>query len=127
MGTMRQSRAFKGHVSRSLMALALAAGMVFSTGGIASAEVKVVKAADGNNFKPQHRWIDKGDSVKWKNTDNVSHNVKALDAQDNWNYFRHLSPGETAKRQFNNIGDYKYKCTLHSGMWGLVHVRQYPG
>jgi plastocyanin len=120
---MSHFRARKARVFRSLVAAALALTMVLTLGGIALAITKTVKAADGNDFKPRHAYITKGNKIKWKNTDNVSHNVKAIDALKNWNYFRHLSPGETATRQFNNLGDYKYKCTLHSGMWGIIHVR----
>jgi plastocyanin len=120
---MSQLRATKPRVLRSLVAVTLAAGLVFSMAGTAVADTKVVKAADGNDFKPKHAYINPGDRIRWRNTDNISHNVKALDALKNWNYFRHLSPGETATRTFNNLGDYKYKCTLHNNMWGIIHVR----
>lgn len=116
---------FRGRmrVVRTLVALGMAAGIVFSTAGVAAADVRVVKAADGNNFKPAHQYIFKGDKIRWKNVDNITHNVKATDKKKNWNYFRSLSPGETATRTFNNAGNYHYKCTLHPGMEGYIHVK----
>ncbi len=119
---MSQLRGNRARVVRSLVALGMAVGIVFSTGGVAAADVKVVKAADGNDFKPVHKYITKGDKIKWSNVDNIAHTVKATDKKKNWNYFRHLSPGETAIRQFNNTGNYHYKCTLHPGMDGYIHV-----
>jgi plastocyanin len=111
-----------GSVLRTLVALTVAAGLVFSTGGVAVAATKTVKAADGNKFKPKHAYIVKGDKIKWKNTDNVIHNVKATKKKKDWSYKVTLSPGETATRKFGKLGNYHYKCTLHANMWGIIHV-----
>jgi plastocyanin len=113
-----------GRVLRAVVALALTAGLVFSTAGVALSDIKVVKAADGNKFKPVHKYITKGDKIRWKNVDNINHTVKATDKKKNWNYFRNLSPGETATRKFGNLGNYTYKCTLHPGMDGVIHVQK---
>jgi plastocyanin len=121
---MRRIRSANATGARVLVSLVLVAGLLLATAGTALAVIKVVKAADGNNFKPQHQYLFKGDKVRWKNVDNVSHTVKATDQKTNWNYFRNLSPGETATRQFNNVGNYRYKCTLHPGMTGTIHVRK---
>jgi plastocyanin len=109
-------------VGRLVVALGVVIGLLLMA-GVASGVISVVKAADGNVFKPRHKYIFRGDSIRWKNTDNVSHTVKATDKKTNWNYFRNLSPGETATRQFNNAGNYWYKCTLHPGMTAAIHVR----
>jgi plastocyanin len=111
-----------GRILRSLVGMALVAALALSTGGVAIGATKVVKAADGNDFKPKHKYITKGDSIKWKNTDNTTHNVKATDQGKNWNYSKTLSPNETATRKFSNNGSYHYKCTLHPGMTGIIHV-----
>ena len=105
-----------------LVVVGLVTGLVLSLGGVALGDIKVVKAADGNVFKPQHKYIFKNDTIKWKNTDNVAHTVKATDKLKNWNFFANLSPGETATRKFGQTGDYAYKCTLHAGMKGQIHV-----
>jgi plastocyanin len=114
----------EGRVLRVLVAIALIAGLVLATVGTAVGAVKVVKAADGNKFKPVHKYITKGDKIRWKNVDNINHTVKATNKKKNWNYFRNLSPGETATRKFGNVGNYHYKCTLHPGMAAYIHVRK---
>jgi plastocyanin len=120
---MRETRSNGRRIGVILMVLAVVVGLLLMT-GVASGVTSVVKAADGNVFKPRHKYIFKGDKIRWKNTDNVSHTVKATDKKTNWNYFRNLSPGETATRQFNNVGNYWYKCTLHPGMTAAIHVRK---
>ena len=37
--------------------------------GAAVSAILVVKATDGNKFKPVHKYISKGDKVRWKNAD----------------------------------------------------------
>jgi plastocyanin len=125
--TMNRRRVFTALVVGSLTL-----GLLMSTGGVAFGAIKAtVKAVDGNKFNPKHKYISKGDSFRWKNTDNVTHNVKAIDKKKNWNFFVSLSPGETSPlRKFGKTGNYMYRCTLHStsgscpqnGMCGIVHV-----
>jgi plastocyanin len=108
----------------------VAAGLVAATGGIAFGDIQRVKAVDGNKFKPKHAYIFKGDKIRWKNKDNIVHNVKAIDLSKDWNYKATIDPGETASRKFKNVGNYQYRCTLHStvgggtcsGMCGIIHV-----
>lgn len=111
-----------------LLVAGLVAIMILTVSAVAMAAIKRVKAVDGNKFKPKHAYIEKGDKIRWKNNDNVVHNMKAMGA--NWNYKATIQPGETATRKFRKKGTFKYRCTLHStvssgvcsGMCGFVHV-----
>jgi plastocyanin len=109
---------------RVLVAFALILGLVLATAGTAVAAAKVVKAVDGNKFQPVHKYIYKGQKIKWVNKDNIKHNVKATDKKKDWNYKVTLSPGESAIRKFGKTGNYHYKCTLHPGMEGYIHVKK---
>jgi plastocyanin len=128
---MGQQQMSRRRVFTALVVGSLTLGLLMSTGGVAIGAVRTVKAVDGNKFQPKHKFIVKNDSIKWKNTDNITHNVKAIDKKKNWNYFVSLSPGETATRKFGKTGIYAYRCTLHStaascpqnGMCGLIHVQ----
>ena len=129
---MGEQRIGRRNVFTALVVGSLTLGLLMSTGGVAFATIRTVKAVDGNKFQPKHKYIVKNDSVKWKNTDNVTHNVKAIDKKKDWNFFVSLSPGETSSpRKFGKTGNYVYRCTLHStsgscpanGMCGIIHVQ----
>jgi plastocyanin len=121
MDRVRSGKA--GRLLRAFVTLGLVTGLMLSTGGIAISATKVVKAVDGNRFQPRHKYIFRNDTIRWRNTDNVAHTVKATDKLKNWNFFTNLSPGESATRKFGQLGNYYYKCTLHPGMDALIHVR----
>lgn len=125
-----QVRSPRRRLARAVLAATLAVGMVAATGGIAFGDLQRVKAVD-NKFKPKHKYIEKGDKVRWKNRGNNVHNVKATDQRKNWNYFKTIEPGETASKVFKTLGTYAYRCTLHSSMvngkcegsmCGFIHV-----
>ena len=95
---------------------------------VALASTIVVKAATGDKWNPTHAYIGKGDYIQWKNPTSKKHNVTAYGA--GWTYSKILVPGATVKRQFNNTGTFRYRCTYHSaivdgkcqGQCGFVHV-----
>jgi plastocyanin len=70
------------------------------------------------NFSPQTVNVNKGDTVVWKNTDAVGHNVigKGFSSQT-------LKNGETFSFTFNASGTFDYVCSFHSGMKGQVVVK----
>lgn len=83
--------------------------------------------ARGENWRPKHRYIGKGDRVRFRNPTNRVHDIKAMGG---WNLTEILSPGESVTKKFNNLGTFRYRCVRHSavvggqcqGMCGLVHV-----
>ena len=70
------------------------------------------------NFAPQTVNVNKGDTVVWKNTDSVGHNVigKGFVSQT-------LENGKTFSFTFKDSGTFDYVCSFHSGMKGQVIVK----
>jgi plastocyanin len=83
---------------------------------------------DGDKWKPVHKYIGKGDTVKWTNVDDTRHDLTAYGGR--WSFAADLDPGESAKKRFKKLGTFKYRCVIHSGivdgkcqgMCGFVHV-----
>lgn len=61
--------------------------------------------------------IKKGESVLWKNYDNVPHDVVFSDSKSPL-----LKKDQTFTQQFNVAGTYEYYCSLHPNMIGKVVV-----
>jgi len=70
-------------------------------------------------FRPATVTVAAGGSVTWTNTDSLPHTVTAADGSFDSGI---LMPGDTFTRTFATPGDVGYRCTLHPGMNGTVHV-----
>ena len=120
---------------RRLFLALLVAVLVLGEASVALADTFVVRAVSTSNgwrwrdaSGDKHTYIDPGDHIRWRNPTTQTHNVRAYGG--NWSYTRTLSPGESVRRQFNNPGNYRYRCTIHSslvagrcsGQCGVVHV-----
>jgi len=108
-----------------VIALSVAAVVVPATSAAAVTDpaagtarsVERVKMADGNVFRPARVTIARGDVVKWVNRDNVAHTSTG----DAWNSGT-VAPGETFRRRFRRAGTFRYRCTIHPTMTGVVVV-----
>ena len=86
----------------------------------AQGDTVVVEAADGDVFQPATVTINVGDTVTWRNTDNVPHTSTSDDeVWDSGN----LNQGEEFSFTFEEAGTYGYFCAYHPGMEGTVVVR----
>jgi plastocyanin len=61
--------------------------------------------------------IRTGDTVVWTNLDPIAHDVTFKDRS-----YALRTPGAQARRTFRKSGAFKYRCTIHPGMDGLVYV-----
>ena len=72
-------------------------------------------------FTPNTLTINKGDTVIWTNNDSAPHDVRGTD------YEKLKSPtmmkNGTFSFTFNEIGDFKYFCSIHPGMRASVTVK----
>jgi plastocyanin len=101
--------------SASLAAAALLL-LPLSAGG-ARAETMAV-SIDNFTFAPNELKLKVGDTVTWTNHDDIPHTVvsagkfrsKTLDTDDSFSF------------TFTAAGDYKYFCSLHPHMTGLIKV-----
>ena len=103
---------------RSLGAsLAVAAALLLQPAAPAHAETITV-SIDNFTFAPVEIKAKVGDTVTWTNHDDIPHTVvsagkfrsKALDTDNSFSF------------TFTAAGDYKYFCSLHPHMTGLIKV-----
>jgi plastocyanin len=110
-----------------LMGVTIAAAMLL-TAGAALAETFGIRATTSRTWNPKHRYVTKGDTIKWRNPTGRRHNIRAYGG--NWSYSTQLPAGTSRSRRFGSTGTYRYRCSLHStlsngacsGMCGIIHV-----
>jgi plastocyanin len=95
----------------------LALGAVSSVALAAVTRVVAIKPA---GFQPVTRTIQTGDSIRWRNDDNVNHQVVA----DNGHFASPvLRPRQVYQRTFNIAGTYRYRDALEPAERGTIVVR----
>jgi plastocyanin len=72
-------------------------------------------------YSPQSFTVSAGDTVTWRNDDNVGHTVTS----DSGNELDSpvLSQGQSYQHIFAEAGTYPYHCTIHPPMTGNVAVQ----
>jgi plastocyanin len=99
------------------IAAALSLCLSLSPGG-ARAEETTSVMIDNFTFEPAQLTVKVGTTVTWKNRDDIPHTVvsagkfrsKTLDTDDSYSF------------TFTATGDYKYFCSLHPHMTGMIKV-----
>ena len=71
-------------------------------------------------FSPESFTIHKGDTVEWKNEDDVAHNAVA---NDKTFATQKLTPGDSEKWVASKKGSFPYVCTFHPNMKAKVEVQ----
>jgi plastocyanin len=100
-----------------LRGLMLAAALLLPLGANARAQELQV-TIDNFTFAPAELKVKVGDTVTWTNHDDIPHTVvsagkyrsKTLDTDDKFSF------------TFTSAGDYKYFCSLHPHMTGMIKV-----
>src|ERR1700746_189814 len=100
-----------------LRGLMLAAALLLPLGATAQAEELKV-TIDNFTFAPAELKVKVGDTVTWTNHDDIPHTVvsagkyrsKTMDNDDPFSF------------TFTAAGDYKYFCSLHPHMTGMIKV-----
>ena len=84
------------------------------------------------SWGPARVTIERGDTIKWANTDTgyraTEHTVKSVGR--NWVLDESLPVGGSVTKRFRDVGRFKFRCMLHSqvidgvceGMCGVVKV-----
>jgi plastocyanin len=96
------------------LAAAAALAMQMSAAHCEEASVTI----DNFTFEPAQLTVKAGTTVTWTNRDDIPHTVvsagqfrsKALDTDDKYSF------------TFTRAGDYKYFCSLHPHMVGMIKV-----
>jgi plastocyanin len=102
---------------RSLgLALVLATAVLLQLGGARAHAEEVT--IDNFTFSPNELKVKVGDTVTWTNHDDIPHTVvsagkfrsKTMDTDNAFSF------------TFTSAGDYKYFCSLHPHMTGMIKV-----
>jgi plastocyanin len=103
---------------RSLGAFAIAATLPLLLGSTRARAEDTNVTIDNFTFQPAELTVKVGTTVTWKNHDDIPHTVvsagkfrsKTLDTDDSFSF------------TFTAAGDYKYFCSLHPHMTGMIKV-----
>ena len=104
----------------ALPVLALAALIPLS----ATAQSLFVVDVSGTSFSPDNITINKGDTIRWINTQG-SHNVNGTLATFPTNpepFGNSIGAGWTYVHKFLNPGEYDYRCDVHFSMGMVGHI-----
>jgi plastocyanin len=99
-------------------------GIRLAVSAVLASQIQAARCAettvtiDNFTFAPAALTVKVGDTVTWKNHDDIPHTVvsagkfrsKALDTDDSFSF------------TFTATGDYKYFCSLHPHMTGMIKV-----
>jgi len=72
-------------------------------------------------FSPSSITVSVGDTVTWRNDDNVGHTVTSDSGSELASTL--LGSGQTYRHVFMTAGTYPYHCTVHTSMRGTVIVQ----
>ena len=106
------------HFRRLGVRLAVAAALVLQLGAIGARADEMKVTIDNFTFAPAELKVKIGDTVTWTNHDDIPHTVvsagkyrsKTMDTDDHFTF------------TFTAAGDYKYFCSLHPHMTGMIKV-----
>jgi plastocyanin len=106
------------HILRSLGRPAVATVLLTLLGMTSVRAQQVSVNIDNFTFAPQELTLKVGDSVTWTNHDDIPHTIVSAGR------FRSktLDTDNTFSFTFTAAGDYKYFCSLHPHMTGLIKV-----
>ena len=98
----------------AVVGMVLAAGVLFARAEEPSSTVSI----DNFTFSPNELKVKAGTTVTWTNHDDIPHTVvsagkfrsKAMDTDNTFSF------------TFTSAGDYKYFCSLHPHMTGMIKV-----
>ena len=102
----------------TLRSLIAAAGILVCLGGVSAQAQELQVTIDNFTFTPAELKVKVGDTVTWTNHDDIPHTTvsagkfrsKTMDTDDKFSF------------TFTSAGDYKYFCSLHPHMTGMIKV-----
>ena len=98
--------------------LAFAMAALLQLGGVPAHAQEIQVTIDNFTFTPVELNVKVGDTVTWTNHDDIPHTVvsagkfrsKTMDTDNSFSF------------TFTSAGDYKYLCSLHPHMTGMIKV-----
>ena len=106
---------------KALLLILVIVGATAATAALAA--VTRVVTINAGGFSPVTRTIQTGDSIRWRNSDTVNHQVVA----DNGHFASPvLRPNQTYTRTFNTSGTFRYRDALEPAERGTIVVQGPP-
>lgn len=105
--------------TRFLLILPLLLLLIAPQSLLAQRDAKEDVSIKGRAFHPGTLKIKKGESVTWRNNDDIDHTV---DADDGSFASGTIKSGKTFSHTFKKAGRYPYSCHLHPRMKGTIVV-----
>jgi plastocyanin len=105
-------------IMRCLSAALLAGAIVTAICVTPTLAAEVVVSVDNFTFSPQTVTVHPGDTIVWKNHDDIPHSVVAAGVFKS----RVLDTDETFSLRFDKAGSIDYFCGLHPHMQGKIVV-----
>jgi plastocyanin len=106
---------------KAMLLILVILGATAATAALAA--VTRVVTINAGGFSPVTRTIQTGDSIRWRNSDNVNHQVVA----DNGHFASPvLRPNQTYTRTFNTSGTFRYRDALEPAERGTIVVQGPP-
>jgi LPXTG-motif cell wall-anchored protein len=93
-------------------------------GPVATAAASTTVTIEDFAFSPKSITIDVGDTVTWRNNDDVAHSATAEDGSFDTGTF---GKGASRSETFDTAGTFQYICTPHPFMKGTVKVNAASG
>ena len=104
---------------RSLgISLAMAAAIIVSLGRASARAEELKVTIDNFTFTPAELKVKVGDTVTWTNHDDIPHTVVSAGKYRS----KTMDTDGTFSFTFTSAGDYKYFCSLHPHMTGMIKV-----
>lgn len=109
-------------MTRTCCATLSLAGAMWLCVGTAMAQQTAEVVIRDFRFTPAEITIEQGDSIRWTNREKRQYHSVWFEAagEEESDY---LFPEESYVKQFNEKGDFPYRCGPHPEMTGVVHVR----
>ncbi len=112
-----------------MMGISMRVKYFLMAAGLASLFAAAASATDipidqvGQKFDPNKVSVKVGDKLMFHNSDDVTHNINVVDADDNNDDKGLQKPGETITNVFDKPGTYTVKCAIHQKMKMSVEVK----
>ena len=118
IGTALRSLDLRNPGFSLVMSLVLAAAVLLQLGGARAHAEDIKVTIDNFTFSPAEVKVKVGDTITWTNHDDIPHTVVSAGK------FRSktMDTDNTFSFTFASAGDYKYFCSLHPHMTGMIKV-----
>ena len=98
--------------------LAASATLVFMSTSLAARAQEVTVGIDNFTFTPPGLTVKVGATVSWANHDDIPHTIVSAGKFKS----KTLDTDNTFSFTFTSAGEYKYFCSLHPHMTGMIKV-----